>query len=86
MIKNSLKKISDETIQNHNSRHSTPTHQAPVMTVNVGTSNSETSSEPQTLLIQLEEESNKYEFQKKLTKQFVDGCDDKPPPPPIFFR
>nr|CAD7409150.1 unnamed protein product [Timema cristinae] len=66
-----------------NSRHTTPTHTAPVMTVNVGTDFASPSLEPQDLLIQLEEEEV---IHRSANLRPTESQEDKPPPPPIFFR
>lgn len=68
------------------SRHATPTHQPPVMTVTV---DNEAEVKEQAhklvsdnLLILLEEEHAKQE-EDKITKQVLSSCDDSPP---IYFR
>nr|CAD7457088.1 unnamed protein product [Timema tahoe] len=69
-----------------NSRHTTPTHTAPVMTVNVGTDFASPSLEPQDLLIQLEEEEVIHNSANARPTAKPEIQEDKPPPPPIFFR
>ncbi|XP_049811820.1 autophagy-related protein 2 homolog A [Schistocerca nitens] len=79
-------KIEDDGSQGHTPRHSTPTHQAPVMTVNVEGSSAEPKPEPQAPLIQLEDEPGRYLSEKVVSVNPSFAIDDRPPPPPIFFR
>jgi hypothetical protein len=80
-------KTEDSTIQCHTPRHNTPTHQAPVMTVNVDGGSKTSSPEPQNLLILLEEDPNKQDSDRLCTPPSTEQqLHDKPPTPPIFFR
>nr|QSV39518.1 autophagy associated protein [Locusta migratoria] len=76
----------DDGSQGHTPRHSTPTHQAPVMTVNVEGSCTEQKPEPQAPLIQLEDEPGRYLSEKVAPVNPSLTIDNRPPPPPIFFR
>ncbi|XP_066992632.2 autophagy-related protein 2 homolog A [Anabrus simplex] len=85
-ISGGKKIVDDGSSQSPSARHSTPTHQAPVMTVNVGGHHSVPVAEPQTLLIMLEEDLLQ-QATKKNPVSSTDGLDNAPPPPPpIFFR
>lgn len=77
----------DGSIQRLTPRHNTPTHQAPVMTVNVGGRSRTPSPEPQGLLILLEEDANKQGSHHTCTlPPPAERLSNKPPAPPIFFR
>ncbi|GFG37838.1 hypothetical protein Cfor_03151 [Coptotermes formosanus] len=76
----------DGSIQRLTSRHSTPTHQAPVMTVNVGGRSRTPSPEPQGPLILLEEDANKQGSHRTCTLPSAERLNNKPPAPPVFFR
>lgn len=78
--------IEDGSIQRLTSRHSTPTHQAPVMTVNVGGRSRTPSPEPQGPLILLEEDANKQGSHRTCTLPSAERLNNKPPAPPVFFR
>ncbi|PSN53370.1 hypothetical protein C0J52_03803 [Blattella germanica] len=79
-------KKEDGSIQGPTSRHSTPTHQAPVMTVNVGSSSRAPSPEPQTLLILLDEDGNSQSPSRKSPMSYSERVADKTASTPIFFR
>jgi hypothetical protein len=81
-----LLKTEDGTILCHTPRHNTPTHQAPVMTVNIGGGSRTPSPEPQTLLILLEEDAKKQDSSRVCTLPQTQRLNNKPPSPPIFFR
>ncbi|XP_069689778.1 autophagy-related protein 2 homolog B isoform X2 [Periplaneta americana] len=74
------------TIQCNTPRHNTPTHQAPVMTVNVGGGSRTPSPEPQRLLILLEEDASNLSPGHRHSLSITQRLNDKPPTPPIFFR
>jgi len=76
----------DGTVQRLTPRHNTPTHQAPVMTVNVGGRSRTPSPEPHGLLILLEEDANKQGSHHTCTLPSSETLNNKPPAPPIFFR
>jgi hypothetical protein len=75
-----------ESVQRLTPRHNTPTHQAPVMTVNVGGRSRTPSPEPHGLLILLEEDANKQGSNRTCTLPSSERLSNKPPAPPIFFR
>jgi len=75
----------DGTVQRLTPRHSTPTHQAPVMTVNVGGRSRTPSPEPNGLLILLEEDASKQGSHHTCTLPSSESL-NKPPSPPVFFR
>ncbi|KDR16670.1 autophagy-related protein 2 homolog A-like [Zootermopsis nevadensis] len=77
----------DGTVQCYTPRHNTPTHQAPVMTVNVAGGSRTPSPEPPTFLIQLEEDANKQDSDRVSALPSANQqLNDRPPTPPIFFR
>ena len=76
----------DGTVQRLTPRHNTPTHQAPVMTVNVGGRSRTPSPKPHGPLILLEEDANNQGSHRTCTLPSSERLNNKPPAPPIFFR